>query len=154
LSKQIIISMLELGRAELERTAKAVPEDKLNWRPLDNGRPVLDLLGSAAQGPGIVVGILNGTLKFGPELMQQLKTERDGWTREEALRQLEENTKTLIAEVESRTEEQLNELVTLPFNGGTTLPLGAALLRGYRFFMSRTAQINYIQTLYGDFEMH
>lgn len=44
MSKNVIIAMIEAGRMELERTARAVPEDKLNWKPLDNGRPVLELL--------------------------------------------------------------------------------------------------------------
>lgn len=154
MSKNIIISMIEAGRGELERTARAVPEDKLNWKPLDNGRPVLDLLGDAAQGPALCSGMLRGTVQFGPELFQRLVAERAAWTREDALHHLEENTRQLIEEIGKLPDEKLEEPVTLPLGGGMTMPWGAWMLMAYRSFMSRTAQINYIQTLYGDFERH
>ena len=51
-------------------------------------------------------------------------------------------------------EEKLDEPVTLPIGGGMTLPQGAWILMAYRSAAARTAQINYIQTLYGDFESH
>jgi hypothetical protein len=51
-------------------------------------------------------------------------------------------------------DEKLEEPLTLPMGGGTTLPWGAWILMAYHSFMARAAQINYIQTLYGDFERH
>ena len=51
-------------------------------------------------------------------------------------------------------DEKLDEPLNLPMGGGMTMPLGSWLLMAYRSFMTRTAQINYIQTLYGDFERH
>lgn len=60
----------------------------------------------------------------------------------------------MIGEIENLPAEKFEESLTLPFGGGMTKPLGAWLLMAYRSFMSRTAQINYIQTLYGDFDRH
>lgn len=151
MSKQIIITILEAGKTELERTARAVPEDKLNWRPLDNGRPVLDLLGDAAQGPAFCLGILRGEIQYGPETFQKFAEERAQWSRDQALVKLEQNTNLLIRAIEAMTEEQLNAPQTM---GERTLPLGSWILFTYRWFVSRFAQINYIQTLYGDFELH
>lgn len=72
MSKQVIISMIEVGARELDRTARAVPDDKLQWKPLDNGRTVIDLLGDAAQAPTLCTGLLRGTIQYGPELFQRL----------------------------------------------------------------------------------
>jgi hypothetical protein len=56
--------------------------------------------------------------------------------------------------VNSLSVEELDAPVTMPFGGGMTLPLAGWIMMAYRTYMSRFAQINYIQTLYGDFEPH
>lgn len=154
MSKNVIITTIEGGRSELERAAQAVPEGKLSWKPLDNGRPVLDLLGDAAQAPAMCIGLLGGSGEYGPELFGRMAQERAGWSREQALEHLKANTSKLIEFINAMPEEKLDEPVTLPMGGGMTLPTGAWLMMAYRSFMSRTAQINYIQTLYGDFDRH
>jgi hypothetical protein len=58
MSKQLIITLIQAGLADLERTVRAVPDDKLSWKPLDNGRTVLDLLGETAQTPVLVIRLL------------------------------------------------------------------------------------------------
>jgi hypothetical protein len=60
----------------------------------------------------------------------------------------------MLEEVQKLSDEKLDEPLTLPMGGGMTLPVGAWLMMAYRSFISRTAQINYIQTLYGDFDRH
>jgi hypothetical protein len=154
MSKSLVITMTETGRMELERTVKAVPEDRLNWKPLDNGRTVLDALGDAAQAPTMCTAMLRGTFQYGAELFQQLAQERAAWTRDDALKYLESSTQQMLEEVQKLSDEKLDEPLTLPMGGGMTLPVGAWLMMAYRSFISRTAQINYIQTLYGDFDRH
>lgn len=154
MSKNVIIAMIEGGRAGLERTVATVPEGKLSWKPMDNGRSVLDLLGDAAQAPAMCSAMLNGTGQYGPEVFRRMAEERANWSREEALGHLKANTEALLEAVKALPEEKLDEPVTLPMGGGMTLPQGAWILMAYRSAMSRTAQINYIQTLYGDFESH
>jgi hypothetical protein len=154
MSKSIIIPFLESGRAELERAALAVPEDKLAWKPLGNGRTVLDLLGAAAQNPTMATGLLRGNLEYGPDLFARLAQERESWGRGHSLELLGHNLRELIGEIEKLSDEKLAEPLTLPMLGGGTMPLGTWLLMTYRSLMARTAQINYIQTLYGDFERH
>lgn len=155
MSKQLIITLIENGLQDLEKTALAVPEDKWNWKPLDKGRTVLDLLGEAAQTPLLVVRLLESPTTFNPyEIFPQLMQERAGWTREETLKKLRANTQTALEAIRALPVEELEKPVHLPMGGGTTLPLGAWVLMAYRTFVSRFAQINYIQTLYGDFEFH
>ena len=155
MSKQLIITLIENGLQDLERTTQAVPEDKWNWKPLDNGRSVLDLLGEAAQTPLLVVRLLEAPETFNPyEIFPQLMQERQGWTREETLERLRINTQVALDAIRALPEAALEKPLHLPMGGGTTLPLGAWVLMAYRTFVSRFAQINYIQTLYGDFEFH
>ncbi|HVF84895.1 MAG TPA: DinB family protein [Abditibacteriaceae bacterium] len=155
MSKELIIGLIESGRDQVLRTAQAVPDDRLNWKPLDNGRTVLDLLGDAAQTPRMVTRMLTEP-GFTPsrEVFGQMTQERAHWTREESLEHLKSNTEEAIAAIRSLSEEKLAEPLHLPMGGGMTLPLGGWIMMIYRAFVSRMAQINYIQTLYGDFESH
>ncbi|MDF2441320.1 MAG: hypothetical protein JWN98_2304, partial [Abditibacteriota bacterium] len=154
MSKELIIGLTESGRDSLLRTAQAVPEDKLNWKPLDNGRTVLDLLGDAAQMPLFAIQLMEQkeSFQFDRERFQQATQARATWTRDEAIEHLNRNTKQMIAAIGALTDEELNTPIHLPMGGGMTLPLSGWLMMAYRTFTSRFAQINYIQTLYGDFE--
>jgi hypothetical protein len=156
MSKELIIGLTESGRDSLLRTAQAVPEDKLNWKPLDNGRTILDLLGDAAQMPLFAIQLMEQkeSFQFDRERFQQATQARATWTRDEAIEHLNRNTKQMIAAIGALTDEELNTPIHLPMGGGMTLPLSGWLMMAYRTFTSRFAQINYIQTLYGDFESH
>lgn len=157
MTKQLIITLIENGLQDLERTTQAVPDDKWNWKPLDNGRTVLDLLGEAAQTPLLVVHLLQSPETFNPyELFPKLMQERDGWSREETFEKLRANTQAALEAIRALPDKELEKPFTLPIGAASdmTLPLAAWVLIAYRTFVSRFAQINYIQTLYGDFEFH
>ncbi len=49
MNKQTMTILLRDAQNELARTAAAVPDDKLQWQPLEKGRTVLDMLGEVAQ---------------------------------------------------------------------------------------------------------
>lgn len=155
MSKAIIIAMLEMGRDGLESTARAVPDDKLNWKPLGNGRTVLDLLGEAAQTPALLAKMLNSKGESMPDEndFRRMIEERASWTHDECLQKLHANTEAAIEAIHHTPDEMLEQPVLVPASGAT-LPMGVWMLMPYRTFAARTAQINYIQTLYGDFESH
>ena len=156
MNKDVMIQLLTNARNGLVRTAQAVPEDKLNWRPLENGRTTLDLLGDAAQRPRFISQLLaeQDTYQLPPDFMAQLRAERQNWTREQCLQKLQDETDTLFEQIRALPDEDLARVVTLPLGGGLTLPLAGWIMMVYRTYISRFAQINYIQTLYGDFEPH
>lgn len=154
--KQLIKAQLEFGKQGLESTFKAMPEDKLTWRPLDNGRPALDLFSEAAQVTGMIAKVLEtrGEFEISGELFAKFRAERTDWTREYAIELLENNFVELKAQIDALSDEELATVVTNPLRGGMSLPLAGWAMLPYRTYISRFAQINYIQTLYGDFEFH
>lgn len=155
MNKENMIRMIGAGRDQVLRTAQAVPYDKLNWKPLDNGRTVLDLLGDAAQTPRFATQMLtNPDFKPSREAFMQMAQERASWTREETVAHLNQNTDAVMEAIRNTSEEELDKIVTLPMGGGMTLPMSAWVMMTYRTFIARMAQINYIQTLYGDFESY
>ncbi len=157
MSKQLILSLTKQGIRILTNTFSHVPDDKINWKPLDNGRAALDLFSGAAQACGTIARFItsDGEEKPSREAFQRDREESAGWTREIALAAMETNSAALVAAIESLSEEQLATPVTLQFGGSdTTNPLGEWIMIAYRACLARYAQINYIQTLYGDFEAH
>ena len=156
MSKDLILTMLNGGKNGIVNTFNAVPDDRLTWKPLDNGRHALDLFSEAAQTCAMVAGVAEsrGESKPGYEDFKRMKEERANWTKVTALDTMETNFSRLITAIEALTDEELATPVTMPIGGGMTMPLGAWLMMAYRTFTSRFGQINYIQTLYGDFESH
>ena len=156
MNKSTLITLLQDAHTQLVRTVEAVPEDKLQWRPLDNGRPILDLLGETAQTLGFATDVARtrGEAKPTREMFHGWSNERAGWTKEFAVQQLNEGIEKLLAAIEELSEEELAQDVTMPMHGGVTMSLAGWIMMAYRTLISRYAQINYIQTLYGDFDFH
>jgi len=156
MNKKTLTILLQSGADELTKTARAVPEDKLRWKPLDNGRDVLDMLGEAAQTATFAADFSRsrGEMEMTPQIFQNWKPERAQWTREIALEKLESATRDLLASIEGLSEEDLAKDITMTMHEAITMPLAAWTMLAYRTFVSRMAQINYIQTLYGDFDFH
>ena len=156
MNKEFINVMLERSKDGLVDTFAAVPDDKAVWKPLDNGRTALDLFSDAAQMAGVAAKIVSsrGEFKFSYEMIQALKPEREGWTREHAREMLDTNAAALKEALESCGDEELSLPITMPIRGGFTMPLSGWAMLAHRTYVARFAQINYIQTLYGDFDPH
>ena len=156
MTKDLILNLLQNGEQGLTRTFNAVPDDKLNWAPLDQGRTALDAFGDAAQTCKLAAQIAQSKGNFKPsrEMFTQLAAERANWNKADALDAMNAASTALHAALENLSEEELAVPVPMPIGGGMTMPLGAWIMMAYRSFLSRFAQINYIQTLYGDHESH
>lgn len=156
MNNQFILGMIATGQKSLVSTFQAVPDDKLNWKPLDNGRHALDLFSEAAQTTGMIAQVAQTQGEYKPtrELFGQMREERADWTKEIAQQQMDANFESLSAAINALSDEDLSKPITMPIGGGMTLPLAGWIMMAYRTYVSRFAQINYIQTLYGDFESH
>ena len=156
MTKDLILPLLQTGEQSLIRTFNAVPDDKLNWAPLDQGRTALDLFSEAAQTCEMITKLVEskGEMKPSPQMFAQMRAERADWTKDDALAAMNTKGAALYTALGTLSEEELAMPITMPMGGGTTMPLGAWIMMAYRTFISRFAQINYIQTLYGDTESH
>ena len=156
MTKELIISLLQTGEQGLTRTFDAVPDDKLDWKPLDQGRCALDAYGEAAQTCNLAAQIAQSKGDFKPsrEMFAKLAAERANWNKADATNAMNAASTALHAALENLSDEDLSAPTHMPIGGGMTMPLGAWIMMAYRSFISRFAQINYIQTLYGDTESH
>jgi hypothetical protein len=143
------------AKARLLVALDTTPDDKLNWSPSATARTPVELVAHAASS----VPLIQGTICGAPWPYTSL-TEADAAfraadkpfkTREQAIEHLEETSSKFIAWLDSLTPEQVESTVhsvigTFPMSVAITLP--ADHMRGH------TAQIEYIQTIWGDYDWH
>jgi len=138
------------------RTARAVPEDKLDWKPMDNGRTVLDQIQEVSQAPMWFLTVLEKKAdpKFTPEQFQQAREARQAW---DSLDKCEEvckaNSEKLFEQIRNLSDEDLS--TPIKFEGSDReYTLADIALFHHTHLNYHIGQINYIQTLYGDTENH
>ena len=152
-----LLEMIESSSETLFRTARTMPEDKLEWQAEGKGRSVIDQLQECAQAPKWFLAIIqnmDNPPDFDPETYQQMMEERKQWTTIDLCEEnLKKNQSALVEAIKNYPEEQLKKEVKLSFS---EKPFTAAdMMLGHYWNMTyHIGQINFIQTLYGDNEMH
>lgn len=156
-SKELIVAMTEKSFKDIFRTARAVPEDKLSWKPAESSRSALEQLQECAQSPIWSVGLLNDRQvpDFTPEMFEQFRTERAAWTtvdacEAEALNRLPK----LLDAIDRFPESDMQQTLFLPFGAGQAFAYWEIMMFAYWNAVYHTGQINFIQTMYGDMQMH
>lgn len=141
---------------EFFRYAKAVPADKLEWKPLDAGRSVLDLCRELAMTPTWAVETINPSgEEHGEEAMAAMQAEMNSWTTVEACEaQFEKRAAALYDLYLNLPDERLNDKKWLPYAGGRDFSMVEMMEYPSWNLNYHTGQVAYIQILLGDKEMH
>lgn len=154
--QELIAIQIAKSVEDLFRSARAMPDDKLDWKPSDTARSALDMLQECAQSLKWPQTILesDGTA-FDQEAFEKARQERAQWTTvalcEEAARR---NLTETIEYVKSYPDDDLNRVVPLPFAPELKPTVAEILASPYWNLTYHLGQINYLQTMYGDKEMH
>ena len=137
----------------LFKAAHKVPGDKVDWKPLDSGRSVLDMCQECALSPNWVMALLASDKPFEmtPEIMQEYKLAKEALTTLEACEKLaHENVAKLNELVSNFPDSKLGDTLAVSMWPGGQMPVTEALQLHNWNVSYHTGQINYIQTLYGD----
>ena len=131
--------------------AKRVPIDKLDWKPMDAGRSILDQLAECALIPAFYPAVVQTKQMpdFTPELMEAFEEDKNRLnTLEKAEALLRENTAKAVAAFLAVPDDDLE--VEMKFFGPGVWKL-ASVMHAHVWNMHwHTGQICYIQTLLGD----
>lgn len=129
----------------------ATPDDRINWSPASTARTPVELVGHSAIVTDRIRQMIMGTpLSFTTtaEIDARLREEDKAFTtREKALELLEKNSAAYLAWLDTLTPELMAsspELIFGPVPMTFAITLPAAHLRHH------AAQLDYIQTIYGD----
>lgn len=131
-----------------------MPDEKQVWKVEESARSPLEQLQECAQVPAWFVHILQtGTSPFSPEFRAAQMEERKQWdTVEKAEAVLRERTEQLCNAIRAASDEQLNQSVELM--PGWSVSLAEICWFHQRNLWYHAGQVNFIQTLYGDMDMH
>lgn len=142
---------------EAFRYARAVPEDKLDWKPLDAGRSVLDQCRELAMCPTWCEDLISGKPQpeWNEETFAAIKKEQEQWTTVDACEaECNRRLESLFAAFRAMPDERLKETKWLPYGGGRDFTMPEMMDYPRWNFTYHVGQIGYIQTLFGDREMH
>lgn len=155
-AKELIAKQVETSIDGLLRNARAMPPEKLTWEPSPDSRSALSMLQECAQSPRFAAGMLKNRAvpDFNQEMMEATRREREQWdTPDKCEAELRVRLAEMLEALEAFPDGDLNETLFLPFTGKDH-PYWE--LAQYPFWNNvwHTAQIAYIQTMYGDCDMH
>jgi len=141
----------------MRRALETVPDDKLNWAPSPTARTPLHQVAHAAMAVKSIHEMLNGKPFAIDNTVDADKGfrewERQFTTRDQALSLLDQNAAEHIAWLDALSVDRLDNMVQLPFSLGQA-PIAAVLSAESDHMNWHTAQIQYMQTIYGDHDWH
>jgi hypothetical protein len=142
---------------DIVRAAEAVPESKLGWVPMGEARSVLSQMQEiAASGDWFIPIVRDRTLPAFDEHARKesarMRAAND--TLEKCIEAAKEGTSALCREIAHFPSESLEDELVLPFGGGIRMTMADILMLHYQNMTYHLGQINYVQLLLGDKEMH
>ena len=127
---------------------KYTPDDKLDWVSLGKAKTPTEIAAECAMVYRGVVSLIQGGTIDAPG--REMKPE-DHATRDGLLKLLEEALREFASAAEPLTEEQLQEKRQAPWGEDT---IAGLLEKAQVHTIWHVGQLNYIQTLWGDSDMH
>ena len=156
--KDMVIEMTKKAAADLFRSARAMPEDRLAWQPEGQGRSALDILKECVQmgeAPLFFLGP-NGPKEPTPDEYKKWQEEQKQWkTIDDCEKAFYEKFDNSIGAFKEINQDNLEKEVDFPFGKpGEKISMAGVMLSTYWQLVYHLGQVNYIQVLYGDKEMH
>lgn len=149
--------MTEEALAAFFRTARHIPEDKLAWSPMGEARTAHSQIVECTLSPRFFLGILSGQMPdmSDPAVQQKRKEMEAAITSVDIAETMaKEGYEKLCAFIEAIADDQLSQTHHLPLRGGMTLTTLEVIFLPQWNLTYHTGQINYLQTMLGDKDMH
>src|SRR4051794_12092571 len=145
------------AKDRLAHLLATTPDDRINWSPSDSCRTPVQVVAHSAGAIKHIHGFLDGRpFDVGdPTAADKMfrEYERQFTTREAVSGLLDQNSAAYLAFLDTLTPERLQAMVQLPFGLGTA-PVAACLGFPAAHTQGHVAQLEYIQSIYGDHDWH
>ncbi|MCB8933139.1 MAG: hypothetical protein M9921_00210 [Fimbriimonadaceae bacterium] len=151
------VRMTQRALDDICRAARAVPEDKREWVPMGAARSVLDQMQEIAAAAPWFLPILRERKMpvFDAHAKREaVRLRQTHATVEDCILAAQSHTALLCGVIESMEDEHLEEEIELPFGGGMKLSLADVCMLHHNNMQYHLGQINQIQLMLGDREMH
>lgn len=143
------------AKQRVERALATTPDDRINWSPSSTSRTPIQQVAHVAFSVKGMQGLFNGEPFDFPGTAELdaacLAEEKEFKTREEVLALLEKNSAAYFVWLDSLSADQVASTIDLPFG---SFPMASAITFAADHLRSHAAQMEYMQTIYGDREWH
>lgn len=145
-------SMLDQGYKRLLATFAAVPDDKLGFKPSPTSKSPIEIIAHCGSTNLRLAGALARETagSAGAAAAPEASSASPG-SRKEALELLAESVSKLDSAIEKVTPDMLSRTVALPFG---QMPMARLIAIPSSHLQGHAAQIDYIQTIWGDMDGH
>lgn len=145
------------SKDDLVHALATTPDERLNWSPSPTSRTPIQQVAHAACAIGHLADTLDGR-PFDVATMEEADRRFRAWegtfrTREEVLALLEREACAFVRWLDALAPERLGTAVEMPFGVGSA-PLSLAITLPAAHTRWHLAQLEYIQTIYGDRDWH
>lgn len=141
----------------LKHALATTPDDRVNWSPSDSARSPLQVVAHAALRVRNMFENMIGqpyAVKTPDEAEKLFRAEEKTFTtREQVLEVLDRNCKEFLDWAAGLNEADMDRILVMPF-GMPSMPLSIVITFMPIHLMWHTAQLTYIQTIYGDHDWH
>ncbi|MBS1714613.1 MAG: DinB family protein [Armatimonadetes bacterium] len=142
---------------EAFRYAKAVPDEKVAWKASDTSRSVLQLCQEMALCGKWAAEIIEDKPmpEWSEETQAKVQQEMDAFPDVDACKaECDRNLKALFALFSTLSDDDLKRTKWLPYDGGRDFTVAEMMDYPRWNFTYHLGQIAFVQTLYGDKDMH
>ena len=147
------IAGLTQAKDQLIRVLDNTPDDRINWSPAPTARTAIQIVAHSAFSLGFQSDMLNGTPYPAPTMAEAdaefWAMEREFTSRDKVLGLLETNFQKMVTTLKNLDPNNLDIMVKLPFGMGEA-PMHYMLVFPALHTRTHTAQLEYLQTIYGD----
>lgn len=152
-----VVKQTQRALDDVLRAVDALPEDKRDWKPAETARSALNQLQEIAMSPQFFVRLIRDgkMLEFDDHAKEESEKLRKSFNTLAKCREAaKDGTSELCQIVSDFPDDRLEDEVTLPFAGGMVMTMADVLGLHAWNLTYHHGQVNYIQTMLGDLEMH
>lgn len=152
-----VVRITQRALDDIIRAAEAVPADKIDWVPMGSARSVLSQMQEiAVSGEWFVPILRERSMPAFDEhaRMESARLMKANNTLEKCIESAREGTSALCQQIASFPTDKLEEELVMPFGGGVRMTMADILMLHHNNLVYHLGQINAIQLMLGDREMH
>lgn len=146
-----IVKVTQHALDDVCRAAMAVPADKEDWSPGGNSRSTLSQMREIASTPGVMLAVLNGS---GNPKHENQKGTKSLDSVEHCVDVARNEFGKICQAIATFPDIRLDDEIRTPFGEDSIMTMADALLLPYWNLVYHLGQINQIQLVLGDLEMH
>ncbi len=154
---ELVKEELIRNKDRMQSLLQETPDDRLHWKPSPTSRSIVEIVAHSANALDNICSQMSGTTFDIPTSFEANKVFLDHDSQFESRVQvrdyLDEKCNKYVSSLDLLRPEDLDRMVTLPFKLGQA-PLGFFMTMGSLHTLGHIAQIEYIQTIYGDQSWH